>query len=160
MVKSKVTLSIDPYTWEQAKNTYDSASQRIEELIEADIDASQIEDKELLERKKQELEEEIENLGEEIKQKKAEKSSKESELEAVKASLEVKKREEKERKKDIEKFKQVFERNYVDDRENADRYPDDGSRGWVKPDHIPEKWVERLDMSKQDLWERCLEAEA
>lgn len=157
MTKLQANLSIDPHTWEKAKSAYESASQRVEELIEADLDVSQIEDKDLLKKKKEDFEEDLEELDEEIKKLQSEKSSMESKLKAVKASLERKKREEKERKNSLEKFRKVFDREYTDDQENADRYPEDGSKGWVKPGHIPKIWVEELDMSKEELWDRCVE---
>jgi chromosome segregation protein len=101
-VKSKATLSIPSRTWEQAKRTYPNASERVTELLEADLDVSQAEDEELIKQKIQEMEEEKESIESDIADLEEELQGVESELSAARSTLERLQREEEEEKDDLE----------------------------------------------------------
>ncbi|MFT4892430.1 MAG: chromosome segregation ATPase [Candidatus Nanohaloarchaea archaeon] len=157
-VKAKATLSIDARTWEQAKRTYDNASERITELLEADLDVTQVEDKELLLRKQQELEEERNELQEEIEELQKELGSVESELSATKSSLERLGREKQEKEANLEEFEEAYNQGEVV------KDPDSGKERKVplknfceKPDDIPDKWEQRTGIDKEELWEEVAE---
>ncbi|MFB6115316.1 MAG: hypothetical protein ABEK04_03410 [Candidatus Nanohalobium sp.] len=155
MAKSQATISLDPDTWESAKRTYDNASERIQELLEADMDASKIEDEELIQKKINELEEEKESLEQDIDSLEKELAHVESELKAYRSSLEQARREEEEKQDDLAVFLKAFGRNYLDT-SRPGRF-DNEKTTWAKPEHIDSRWVEQLDMSKEELWEKGLE---
>jgi chromosome segregation ATPase len=140
MAKSRANLTLDPYTHEKAKDVYDNFSQRVEELIEADLDVSQVEDKELLKEEIKKKENELEDVENEISDLEDRRDHLEAELNTAKATLERKEREEKETEQEFDRFKEVFE-----------------EQDWRNPEDIPDYWRRELEMSKEELWEEVTE---
>lgn len=108
MAKSKVTLSIDPYTWEKYKNTYDNASARIQELMEADVDVSKVNDLDLLKDEIRKKEKKLEGLQDEKGRLEKEISKVESDLSTAKATLEKKVQEKEEKSDELSRFEEVY----------------------------------------------------
>lgn len=138
-VKSKATLSIPSRTWERAKREYPNASERITELLEADLDVSESDDKSIVKNKIQELQEKKESLEEEHERIQRELNDVESELSASRSTLERLKREEEEVSADLGRFKEVF----AEKRSDGD---------WKDPDRIPKFWVKETGKSKEELF--------
>jgi predicted nuclease with TOPRIM domain len=143
LVKSKATLSLDPHTYEKAKRTYSSVSHRVEELLEADLDASKIDDKDLLREKEDELQSEIEEINQNIEDLQKEKQEVSDQLKVVKSKIERLEAQEEEIADELERFKQVFKKN-----------------DWQEPGEINDYWSQELEKEKQELWnigQNCVE---
>jgi len=87
VAKSKATLSIDPQTWEQFKNETDSASKKIEELLESYL-SSRANDLQDLQARKQELKTEIQEQDQVISEAENKKNQLQSELKQIEAAIE------------------------------------------------------------------------
>ena len=136
MVKSRANLTIDPYTHEKAKDVYDNFSQRVEELIQADLDVSQVQDTELLKDEIEKKENELESIKRDMEDLEMKKDKVEADLNTAKATLKRKEREEKEKEDEMQRFKDVFEQ-----------------KEWSSPEQIKDYWSNELDMSKEELWQ-------
>lgn len=136
MAKSKATISIDPSTWEKAKSTYGSCSERIEELIEADLDVSQLEDVDMVESEINDLEEEKEELEKQKHDLEKEIQRVESELNTAQATLKRLQREKSKESDVLARFKKVFNEN-----------------DWRKPEDIKQFWVEETSKTKEELFD-------
>lgn len=141
MTKAKATLSLDPRTYEKAKRTYDSVSERVEELLESDLDASKIDDIEVLKEKKEENNQKIEDIDEKIKELKLEKEQFESENIAIDNKIERIKTRKDEKQDELNRFKEVFRKKHKE------------ARDWLEPEDIQDYWPEELEKSKEELWE-------
>lgn len=142
MAKSRVNLTIDPYTHEKAKDVYNNFSQRVEELIEADLDVSKVQDTDLLKEEIKKKQTELEELNRKLEKLESRKDQVKADLNTAKATLKRKEREEREKSDEMERFNEVFVK--------AD---------WKRPDEIPDYWSDELDMSKDKLWKE-VEGEA
>lgn len=137
LTKCKATLSLDPHTYEKAKNTYDSVSEKVDQLLEESLDMQNVDDIEILKKEKTKLEEKIEDQKEVISQEQAELESLNEQLNVVNSKIERLEKEKEERKEELERFKKVSF-NKADD--------------WNKPDDINDYWEEELDKDNEELW--------
>jgi len=142
LTKCKATLSLDPHTYEKAKNTYDSVSGKVNQLLEESLDMERVNDVEILEKEKAKLEEEIKEQREVVSEEKAELESLNEELNAVNSKIERLQKEKEEREEEFERFMRIFSQKTDD---------------WHKPDDIKDYWAEKLDKDKEDLWEIATE---
>lgn len=141
MTKAKATLSLDPHTYEKAKSTFESVSSKVDELLKRELDASQIENIDLLKEEVNQINEEIEEKRKTIDTKKSEVEQLESEKTAIKSKIERKKAKKKEIQDELERFKETFQTQYAED------------DGWNKPEEIHSHWPNELEKSKEELWE-------
>lgn len=146
LTKAKATLSLDPYTYEKAKRTYDSVSQRVEDLLNSDLDTTKLDDVELLEKKLGKIDEKINGKNDEIEELELEKRQLEDEKTAIENKIKEKQIEKENREEELEKFNRIFEKNYK------------GQKGWSKPQDISPHWPEELEKSKEELWNLGKEA--
>ena len=136
MAKSRVNLTIDPYTHEKAKDVYDSFSKRVEELVEADLDVQNIDDPELIRNEIESKEEELEAVEEDLEALRDKKQSLETDLNTARATLEKKQREQEEKQDKWSRFEDIYQQ-----------------QDWNRPEDIPDYWSNELDMDKSELME-------
>jgi len=138
MAKSRVNLTIDPYTHEKAKDVYDSFSQRVEELVEADLDVRNIEDPELIREEIEELEEQRKSLQQQMEGLQEQLDDVEANLSTARATLKKKVREEEQKDDALVRFEEVFEKN--------DRFNDTQKQFWM--DETGLEWEELKEKVK------------
>lgn len=139
MAKTRGSVTIDPQVWERAKTEFESVSQEVEDSLRNKLKLSRDNSIEPLKQKKQKLEGTLEDLKGEKEKVQYDIKEKEEELKAVETKIEELNRKQKEIQKELERFKDVFGKQYADN--------------WGEPDDIQEYWVNQLDKSKQELWE-------
>jgi chromosome segregation ATPase len=136
MTKSTVSITIDPYTHEKAKDAYDNFSKRVEELVESDIKVKNMDDTEMIEEEISELESKISDLIEERNELNSEIDECKAELNSAKSRLEQVKREKETENELFDKFLDVYRK-----------------REWSDHEDIPDYWSHELGKSKQELME-------
>jgi len=136
MAKSRVNLTIDPYTHEKAKDAYDSFSQRVQELVEADLDVQNINDPELIKNEIQSKEQELESVEEDLEALREKKERLETDLNTARATLEKKQREQEEKQDKWSRFEDIY-----------------SQQDWNRPEDIPDYWKNELGMEKTELME-------
>lgn len=134
MTKSTVSITIDPYTHEKAKEAYDNFSKRVEELVESDIEVQNMEDEEMIEQEISDLEDKLSDLIEERDGINSKIDETKSELNSAKSRLEQIKREKETEAEMFEKFVNVYEKHE-----------------WTDHEDIPDYWSHELGKSKQEL---------
>lgn len=87
MAKSKATLSIDPQVWEQFKTETDSASQKIEELLQSYL-SSRANDLQDLQNRRDELRDKVQQQNDIISEAESRREQLKSEMKQVEAAIE------------------------------------------------------------------------
>jgi uncharacterized phage infection (PIP) family protein YhgE len=87
VAKSKATLSIDPQVWEQFKTETDSASQKIEELLQSYL-SSRANDLQDLQNRRDELREKVQQQNDIISEAESRREQLKSEMKQVEAAIE------------------------------------------------------------------------
>ena len=136
MTKSTVSITIDPYTHEKAKEAYENFSKRVEELVESDIEVQNMGDEEMIEQEISDLEDKLSDLIEERDEINSQIDETKTELNSAKSRLQQIKREKETEAEMFEKFLDVYEK-----------------REWPSHEEIPDYWSHELGKSKQELME-------
>lgn len=148
MAKTRPGISMPGPTWEDFKDEVPprERSEKITELVEEYLDQNnkEIED---LENKLEEKQDLLEELQEEKVAIERRISEVENSISTTRATLKEKKREEQQEQDKLATFKEKF-------RKVKELGSDDG---WKKAEEIPDYWTEKLDMSKEELWEEVKE---
>jgi len=139
MAKSRANLTLDPNTHEKAKSVYDNFSQRVEELIQADLDVSQMEDVNMVKDEINNLEEEKGELVEEKEELEKKIQQVESELNTARATLKRLEREEADESDGLATFKENC---------SEGTFPNE----WRKPDDIPSFWIDETGKNREELF--------
>ena len=140
MVKSRAQITLDPNTHEKALDVYDNLSQRVNELIQADLDVSQMEDADMVKDEISNLEEEKKQLAEEKEELEKKIQQVESELSTARATLKRLEREEAEESDGLTTFKENC---------SEGTFPDE----WRKPEDIPGFWIDETGKTREELFE-------
>lgn len=152
MAKKTVHITVDALEWEQYKDMVDNASKDIRGYISTRVNTDYPGNSKRI----RELESTLQEKREKKEEFEEEMAKLQRELSALKAKKKAEEKIEETREQALERFQKVFDNNFVET-DYPDRYPDDGSKGWVKPKHIPDEWVKETGMSREELWNEVQE---